>query len=540
MKSVFYALPFFCCIYLQSQTLSAQAGSLDPSFGDGGVLVSDILWKGNFRILPDGKVLTGGIRKVNGSVSNTDLLVGRLLEDGSPDLSFGDNGQTILDFNNLPMGMGNFEEYASLITLNDGKIVVCGLKGSYFSVPGQALVAVLQPNGMPDTTFGQMGKRLFGFDGFIVESVGLGRFSNDDFLLWVVLSIEGSAENSHLALLRFNADGSFDPTFGSNGDGMLIKMVGPASPFLGTLRKSYLKIAPDDKIVLCGTASSYEIATNRYNSDGSDDVDFGLNGQTITHVGLFVQVEDLAVQPDGKIIAFGHSLFAGEPVFTIVRLNTNGDRDIQWGQDGVLIHDVGDYDNLIKTGAVQNDGKIVAVGERIFSDGNEQWVITRYNADGSLDNIFGVEGIQGNDFGEGDESPLRMAISSDHSIYVSGSIYSNGESYWMMAKYFAGEYVGTHLPMPRNEILNTSLYPNPIERGWPLSLRYELTKPSQISAQLIDSKGVSVQNFFSSDTQVKGAQCKELQLSNDLLTGIYHLVLNTDDGLISLPFFLKK
>lgn len=159
-------------------------GSLDNTFGVGGIVTSDILnddYGSAVAIQNDGKILLIGYSN-NGS--NKDISLARYNTDGSFDSSFGSGGKVITDIN----GSDNYA-YATAIQSN-GKIIVGGYSGLY---PNNDFAVIrYNSNGSLDNTFGSSGSVLTDFGtydyGQSVAIQGDGKivmagYSNDKFAL---------------------------------------------------------------------------------------------------------------------------------------------------------------------------------------------------------------------------------------------------------------------------------------------------------------------------------------------------------------------
>ncbi len=120
------------------------------------------------------------------------------------------------------------------------------------------------------------------------------------------------------------------------------------------------------------------------------DPTFGNGGKVITDFNREDYANAVVLQPDGKLIVAGTTGGPTTSDFLIVRYNGDGSLDTSFGNGGKVLTDFGmqDYAHAI---AVQPDGKIVAagVGEGPSSTNT---VLARYNADGSLDSTFGIGG----------------------------------------------------------------------------------------------------------------------------------------------------
>jgi len=100
-------------------------------------------------------------------------------------------------------------------------------------------------------------------------------------------------------LARYNANGSLDTNFGNNG-----KVI---TDFSGYNDLAYaLTVDSGGKIVLAGTASQNDFAVARYNANGSLDINFGTNGKVTTDFGgYYDEALAIAIDSSGKIVVAG-------------------------------------------------------------------------------------------------------------------------------------------------------------------------------------------------------------------------------------------
>jgi uncharacterized delta-60 repeat protein len=139
--------------------VQAAEGDLDPTFGTGGKVVTDI---GVFEraadvaTQPDGKIVMAATRPAEGGATTSDVALFRYNVDGSLDASFGTNGVALIDIN----GRGDVAEAVAIQP--DGKIVVAGMS-SIFPEPSQFAVTRVQANGTIDASFGTSGTVLTPF-----------------------------------------------------------------------------------------------------------------------------------------------------------------------------------------------------------------------------------------------------------------------------------------------------------------------------------------------------------------------------------------
>jgi len=152
-----------------------------------------------------------------------------------------------------------------------------------------------------------------------------------------------------------------------------------------TVNKSALQ--SNGKIIISGGFTKYNnissVGMARLNTDLTLDTSF----LDIGSVPAGRPPYDFVVLPDDKIIAVGYfdSFNGGSNGRGIVKLNSDGTIDTSFNVGG---SGIGPY-NVIRTMAVQNDGKIIIAGSFIHSyNGVATQNMIRLNPDGSLDPTF--------------------------------------------------------------------------------------------------------------------------------------------------------
>jgi len=112
----------------------------------------------------------------------------------------------------------------------------------------------------------------------------------------------------------------------------------------------------------------------RYNSNGTLDATFGGTGIVITDFGNNEQVDDLVIQADGKIIVEGKTSSLDSSDFLLVRYNSDGSLDSTFGTTGKVITDFGSNTDTATGIVMQTDGRVVVAGS-----GGENAVLARYD-----------------------------------------------------------------------------------------------------------------------------------------------------------------
>lgn len=183
-------------------------------------------------------------------------------------------------------------------------------------------------------------------------------------------------------------------------------------------------IQTDGKIVVAG--QSYNGTNNvlvlaRYDTNGNLDNSFDSDGKIISNIPAdFLGLVGLSIQSDGKIVAV-----AGDGDFIVARFNSNGSYDNTFGTGGVASTDFGNFD-YGKTVAIQADGKILAAGKSADANYIADFSIARYLSNGTLDNTFGTGGKLKINLGSAHECVTSIAIQNNGSIILAGySSYVN-------------------------------------------------------------------------------------------------------------------
>lgn len=214
------------------------------------------------------------------------------------------------------------------------------------------------------------------------------------------------------------APGDLDTSFGE--DGQVHAPVGGWA--------TDLVLQPDGKILAVGSSkngTNYDFAVTRHNPDGSPDASFHSDGKLTTDFGASDGASAVALQPDDKIVVVGYS--GGR--FAVARYNANGSPDTSFDTDGRVTTDF--VDGEARDVAVQPDGKIVVAGIEA-PNSNDNFVVVRYNADGSLDTSFDGDGKIKTDFSQdpvnwaGQDTAWALALQPDGKILVGGNTWLPG------------------------------------------------------------------------------------------------------------------
>jgi uncharacterized delta-60 repeat protein len=376
-------------------------------------------------------------------------------------------------------GVGGIVQDAALggasdvLVLPDGRILV---SGSTNVDPSAFAIGRYTSAGALDATFGSGGHAVTSISAAGDTITALVR-QPDGKLIAAGYTYTVSFDDPSIAVARYDADGTLDPTFGTGG--VAIHNIGPES------RAEGAALQADGKIVIVGAlqGSANGAFVARLNSDGSMDTGFGTGGSVVeTGFGFASQYDAVLVQPDGNIVVAGTDTFIPPNRFLVVSYDSSGAHDLTFGTGGAVLTsvmggggwafdiDFGPGNTLVATGAgspiggpgssigvvrylsngtpdpsfgggdgiatlavpnrstaykgaVAPDGRIVTAAYRIptplFPTGNDL-VAARFTSTGAVDTAFGGTGWVAVDVGINDFG-AAIALQDDGKILVGGT-----------------------------------------------------------------------------------------------------------------------
>lgn len=189
--------------------------------------------------------------------------------------------------------------------------------------------------------------------------------------------------------------GALDPTFGDGGKVLL-------SLSSGQDRLHAVELDAEERIVAAGYVSSTitgkDMACVRFLSDGSLDSSFGVDGVAAFDLQLGSEdiAYDLVIQNDGKIVLAGSSDDGADRNAALIRLNADGSLDEAFGLNGVVISDLDnglqDEFRCLKIHPIT--GNLIAGGSAQISSSLAKPVVARYLPTGVLDADFNGNGVR--------------------------------------------------------------------------------------------------------------------------------------------------
>jgi uncharacterized delta-60 repeat protein len=191
-----------------------------------------------------------------------------------------------------------------------------------------------------------------------------------------------------------------------------------------------IAVQANGQIVAAGTTGGTvsDMALARYNRNGSLDAGFGNGGKVVVSAaGLASAARGVVIQPDGKIVVAGSAGPAGSEQFVVTRFNADGSLDPSFGSGGTTLTGFGAEASASGL-ALQADGKIVVAG--FFQPGANSsasdFALARYTVNGALDPTFGTGGKLTTKVGDFDAAANQVLVQADGKIVAAGHTSTSG------------------------------------------------------------------------------------------------------------------
>lgn len=483
------------------------SGELYPGFNTDGKLHINIGTSADYAhqllLLPDGDMLIGG---------NTDAYdIAKIKSDGTPDSSFGYKSIDILK------RYGN-DHYtlSSLLRQEDGKLIATGYNGNINIVRTDA-------EGIIDTGFAEDGwlhveisdeEEYYAFDAAIQ---GDGKI----FFTGTYYNYDLFSDKAELFIGKLNNNGSYDSSF--SDDGWMYLNTDLYEYTVGRC----LALQADNKILVGGYYYDGEkdhLQLLRCNADGSPDESFGDSGIVRTDVfGNGGRIYGMQLQTDGKIVCVGYE---GEydtmQHILIARFNTDGMPDTDFSSDGFLDY-ISDMNSQLKSLAIDEDGNILVTGFTTGASENSDMFTARITPQGEFDTLFGLNGVIITSLSDHNDIAYDIAVQPDGKIVVAGTSSENLKPDFAVVRYIPG-YI---IPDAVDDISlknNFIVFPNPVATEQ-FTLQYDLLADETISIELFDLKGARIKDFFTGVSRAAGEHSEILPVG-DLAAGNYLLVIS--------------
>jgi uncharacterized delta-60 repeat protein len=315
-------------------TAHSAAGAFDPSFSSDGWL-RDEFREGRIHglvRLADGRLVAGGYRY---GIGRTNWEVHRYLPDGSPDPAFEGDGAAIYPW----QAGGPNEEIRALVADGaDGAVVAAGGSTREAGSPDARGIAIgrILDDGSLDPAFGTNGRTRVEPGGDPAEGNDVVRTADGGFVV-AGTTLPGE-EDAGWVLVKFDASGEVDATFGADG-----VVTGPAGAAHG------VAVDSAGRLIVAGLLRDAGLGVARYLVNGAIDETFGSGGLVALNADVTDAPlpPDVVVQPDDRILLSGTTWHGTRGAMSVFRLLADGGAP---GAEGTDTGEAGS-DGEIGTGA---------------------------------------------------------------------------------------------------------------------------------------------------------------------------------------------
>jgi len=468
------------------------------------------------------------------------------------DSSFGSGGT--INISNAPV---------ILQVMANDELLVVGGSDRYFHQP----ITKLTKNGVADTSFGTNGIAYINVPGYAsgVEILFTVPQPDGSILAGITTTDTNAAANPYFLIIKLTVRGFLDTSFNM----VLIK-----TQLVDSMNVLYAAVLqPDGKILIDGRLPGGSIELVRYNANGSIDRSFGTSGKV--KVQPFSNANSLVIlqQPNGKFLLSGELVSgAAAPLSFLMRLDTTGAIDSSFGTNGISFdssnaflytvaltpsgiiglsfqglksynangglnssfgangsvsfpHDAG-VGGLV----VQQNGQIIVVyTKQMYYNYYGVNTIARYNIDGTPDVTFGTWGSiiynTGYDPNHAYSDLNLVKLQSDGKVVTASSNYDD-QSGWLYStflnRYFPTQHNWT--TGVSNNKIKTGLYPNPTVDGI-----FELSVDGYHDAATISVTNMLGNVLWSDTRDLSTSSTTKINISK-FPAGTYLIKVRTMDG----------
>lgn len=280
-----------------------------------------------------------------------DILVCRLLSDGSIDNSFGVSGIRTVDMT----GAGSQPDLGSAFDIDiHGNIYIVGAcRVGFTPLDNDFALVKIDSTGTLSNDFDQDGKKLYNPTGFAEFATGVACLPNGRFVF-------GGKAGGNVMLVMMDSTGALDNSF--NGTGTVTIPV-------QSVENPVLALDSNGRILLAVSTSSGTIQVSRYLQTGSVDATFGFNSSFVFNNSSTSVATSIGFQSDQKIIVGGYSGTSTNSDFLVFRLDTTGTLDLDFNTTGFKTQPLASSVTAEEANGmgIMGDDRILLAGTIIFS-----------------------------------------------------------------------------------------------------------------------------------------------------------------------------
>jgi uncharacterized delta-60 repeat protein len=399
---------------------AAKPGDLDRSFSHNGKVSTDlgaVDGVNSVAIDAQGRIVAGGYA-YSAYEDEYDFVLARYKPNGKLDPAFSGDGKVGTDF-----GVAYGEAVKAVAIDSEGRIIAAGDLNPDF--PDGFAIARYKPDGSLDPAFSGDGKATieFGARDERVNSVAIDSQGRIVVVGYVLDYSQANGWQSFFTLVRYEANGSLDPSFGDGG--VVMDSSTPFDEARSGAIDSAGRIVVAGRTAVGGEGGRYTSAIGlaRYNPNGTPDASFGTGGRVTTEFGASGgEANSLVIDSAGRMVVAGARDPGTRPRFAVARYDPGGTLDTSFSGDGTVTTGFG----AAYSAAVDSQGRIVAAGcvRDVFA-------LVRYEPNGKLDLSFSGDGQVRTHFRRGGFAARSVAIDSRNRVVAAGA----GNGNFALARY---------------------------------------------------------------------------------------------------------
>ncbi|MCG2429977.1 T9SS type A sorting domain-containing protein [Aequorivita xiaoshiensis] len=470
----------FLSLLLNVGILFAQDGAYDTSFGDDGIVLTDLggIQSGALGVIQqtDSKLLVTAYNW-DGADDYTMYLL-RYLSDGNLDPSFGDDGKVIT----------NSTYGASTPYIQNNNIIVAGQYNNTY------LVKRYTNSGELDTSFADNGTLAPFISG---QNARIQIFDDNSFV--IEGGFQSNGTTSSLTLQKYLPNGTIDTSFGTNG------VAEAEIPFIqeNPSVSRRFKIQNDGSILILGDrklASAAQLIFIKFLADGSLDSSFGNNGTYFYEIasstaGSIVAVFD--IDENGKIIVAGSIGSCQLGVYPFIkRFLPSGPIDTTFGDSGSAnTPEAWDHSNPFQVTFQENNRILIGWNQNICVPEAFSFMVSRIYENGYIDSSFSLE-----------ENTIGLQPNSSYSFILQddGKIITTARTSIPLVNNNGDAYIGRHqnnpLGIAEENISPITVFPNPSNGVFNLKNQKFINSPFTVND--INGRTLLSGNFLGAENRV--------------------------------------
>ncbi len=356
---------------------------------------------------PDGGLWVAG-------ASDSKSALARITPTGKPDTSFSGDGIATYSI----LGADHTTTITSLLSLSDGRVVICG---SIYGQANPSFVARVLPNGSLDPSFEPWIYR---------AGKGLVLLQSRNDQVFVMESDYSSPFGlKSYRVLKFAENGSLDSGFGLNG--ATERIGGEISSFavFATSNANQIQFGIADY----SAGTSARILSYRFLENGQVDTNYGINGMEVVNIpSSFLSANSWLYIDSSTFLVGRHDFVNGRYRTFVQKLNLHDGMDVGFGTNGLL-----ELPNPIQSfyGSSQvtlnhlEDGSIQAVWQTRDNQGRPIVIASRFSQKGVIDSTFGVDGATVNLVSQ-TNIQLATTLSTSSATFLVGTTFSGISDFW--------------------------------------------------------------------------------------------------------------